>query len=95
MRTTLSIDETLLREAKSIAAKSGETLSGFVESALREKLNPQRSSARHNRRPMLFFPHEPGMVVNVDLNSNAQVLDLLDELDEIDRRERADQRLAP
>jgi len=35
MRTTLNVDETLLREAKSLAARSGRSVGAVVEDALR------------------------------------------------------------
>lgn len=38
MRTTLVIDDELLKQAKKRAVDQGETLSALVETALREKL---------------------------------------------------------
>jgi hypothetical protein len=40
MRTTLDIDERLLRAAKKLAAEEGKTLTRIVEEALRERLYP-------------------------------------------------------
>lgn len=36
MRTTLDLDDHLLREAKKLAAERGQTLTSFVEDALRD-----------------------------------------------------------
>jgi hypothetical protein len=41
MRTTLDIDDTLLRQAKKQAAEEGKTLTRIVEEALRERLSPK------------------------------------------------------
>ena len=41
MRTTLVIDDAVLRRAKTLAARSGTTLSAVVEGALRESLREQ------------------------------------------------------
>jgi hypothetical protein len=38
MRTTLDLDDRLLREAKTRAVERGETLTRFLEDALRERL---------------------------------------------------------
>jgi hypothetical protein len=92
MRTTLSIDQTVLREAKSLAARSGATLSAFVETAVREKLRKGNDLSAHNRRPMLVFPKTGGMMPGVDINNNTQMAELMDEWDALDRRQRADLR---
>ena len=94
MRTTLSMSQDTLRQAKSLAARSGETLSAFVESAIREKLRKVDDTSSREGKPLLFVPHEPGTLVPIDVNSNSQLSDLLDTLDETARRERTAQRLA-
>lgn len=40
MRTTLDVDDAILREAKARAASEGTTLTRVVERALREHLHP-------------------------------------------------------
>lgn len=40
MRTTLDLDDALLRKAKQRAAKQGSTLTTVLENALREHLAP-------------------------------------------------------
>lgn len=44
MQTSLRIDMTLYREAKAAAASEGVTLTRFIESALRMRLRPVRST---------------------------------------------------
>ncbi|MCU0314057.1 MAG: type II toxin-antitoxin system VapB family antitoxin [Solirubrobacteraceae bacterium] len=77
MRTTITIDDDLLREAKQRAAAEGRTLSDLVGEGLRERL------ARHEAPPprpfrLVTFGGR-GLRPGVDLSSNAAVLDLLDE----------------
>jgi antitoxin component of RelBE/YafQ-DinJ toxin-antitoxin module len=50
MKTTLDLPESLLREAKAVAAKEGITLTELVESGLRKAVE-QRSSPRAFRLP--------------------------------------------
>lgn len=44
MQTSLRIDMTLYREAKAAAASEGVTLTRYIESALRMRLRPVRST---------------------------------------------------
>lgn len=52
MRTTLDLEDRLFRAAKARAAERGETLTSFVESALRERLREGRKSGK----PFRFRP---------------------------------------
>jgi hypothetical protein len=46
MRTTLDINDGLMREAKTLAAKTGRTLISIVEEALRERLAMEKAGVR-------------------------------------------------
>jgi len=46
MRTTLDIDDLVLRRAKKLAAEEGKTLTQIVEEALRERLAPRTPSGK-------------------------------------------------
>jgi hypothetical protein len=46
MRTTLDIDDLVLRRAKKLAAEEGKTLTQIVEEALRERLAPRARSGK-------------------------------------------------
>lgn len=51
MKTTLSLDDNILRAAKVRAAETGETLTRFIENALRnhlESISSQRADFRMN-----------------------------------------------
>jgi Arc/MetJ family transcription regulator len=76
MRTTITIDDELLAEAKAAAAKSGRTLNAVVEDALREAF-----ARRREQRPRLPpVSDAKGWVrPGVNIDSNAELLDLMEE----------------
>ena len=53
MRTTLDLDETLIRKAKRRAADEGTTLTAVIEGALRQYLAPARPSGKPFRLKLL------------------------------------------
>ena len=53
MRTTLDIDDHVLRKAKQLAAREGKTLTRIVEEALRDRVVRPRRSARPFRLQLL------------------------------------------
>jgi len=77
MRTTISIDDQLLAEAKETAARSGRTLGAIVEDALRASLTRQR---KHRARKPLNLPtfDGGGLQPGVDLDGNAGLLDFME-----------------
>jgi hypothetical protein len=78
MRTTLRIDDQLLRDAKKAAAETGRTLTAVVEDALRQALanGNRRAKPSRLRLPTLDLGETmPG----VDLDNSAALLDLMDE----------------
>ncbi|HVL91022.1 MAG TPA: type II toxin-antitoxin system VapB family antitoxin [Actinomycetota bacterium] len=79
MRTTLDIEDSLLRDAKVFAAESGRTLRSIVEEGLRRILEARTAPTDFEPLPTLG-----GGAVRegVDLTNNAQVLDILDGFDE-------------
>jgi hypothetical protein len=54
MKTTLSISDELLREAKEIAAREGTTLSGLVEDALRRAVADRKQEGEFRLRKASF-----------------------------------------
>ena len=83
MRTTIRIDETLLREAKQAAARSGKSLTALIEDALRESLAHQRRAK--SRKPVrLITVDGNGLHAGVDLDDSASLLDRLDAPDDPD-----------
>ena len=80
MRTTVSIDDQLLVEVKTVAAKSGRTLSAVVEDAIRQSL-ARRSVVRPV--PLPLVKHDGGgLQPGVDLDDSSALLDLMDGVDD-------------
>jgi plasmid stability protein len=82
MRTTVDLDEDLLREVKRRAAESGRTMSETVRDLLRASLAMAHARQRHPGRVKLVTfsgQPEPGLQPGVDLSDNADLLKSLDE----------------
>jgi Ribbon-helix-helix protein, copG family len=77
MRTTLQIDDQLMKAAKKAAAESGRTLTSIIEDALRLALfsgNRGTESKPFHVPVFSMGPPLPG----VNLDSNAELLDLME-----------------
>ena len=77
MRTTIRLDDPLLREAKREASRSGTTLTAIIEEALRERLARMTSTAEPRARVRLKTVGGQGLCVGVDLDDSATLLDLM------------------
>jgi hypothetical protein len=79
MRTTIRLEDQLLREAKTLAASTGRSLTEVIEEALREKLARSYAPAAHEEVDLPTFSGKlrPG----VDLDDSASLLDLMDAWD--------------
>ena len=77
MRTTVRLDDALLRKAKAHAAARGLTLTRLIEDALREVL-ARRESDRPRRRVRLPTAGGSGVQPGVDLENKSALLDLMD-----------------
>lgn len=77
MRTTLRLDDRLLREAKRIAADSGKTLTAVIEDLLSEALARRRG---RRRGPAVRLPtyQGRGLRPGVDLDDTAGLLELME-----------------
>lgn len=78
MRTTIDVDEALLREAKLEAVRTGRTLTAVIEDSLRESM-ARRRQAKQRKPVELPTVTGPGLMPGVTLDSTAALLDLLDE----------------
>ena len=83
MRTTIRIDEQLLKEAKQLAARRGKTLTAVIEDALRASLARQRDPGRNEPVRLVTFPGK-GLLPGVDLDDSAALLDLMNSSDDPD-----------
>jgi hypothetical protein len=79
MRTTLRIDDALLREAKKVAAAEGKTVAAVIEDALRETLLRRRAGGRRRpaTKPLPVFKGR-GLLPGIDLDDTSSLLDRLD-----------------
>ncbi|ADI14516.1 type II toxin-antitoxin system VapB family antitoxin [Truepera radiovictrix] len=79
MRTTIRLDDELLREAKRLAAETNQTLTAVIEEALRERL-ARRKGARDRPpfTPKVYRGPAKGLQPGVDLDDNAALLDLME-----------------
>jgi len=78
MRTTIRLDDTLLREAKLRAAEQGITLTRLIDESLRERLS-RRSGGVGERAPDLPTYGRGGVLAGIDLRDNRALRDLMDE----------------
>jgi hypothetical protein len=77
MRTTVTIEDGLLTDAKRVAAETGRTLGEVVEDALRESLARRRELRSSERPPLPTFEGD-GLQPGVDLDDTAALLDLME-----------------
>ena len=77
MRTTIRIDERLLKEAKLQAARRGTTITTIIEDALRESLARQHDSKQREPVRLITFGGN-GLLPGVDLDDSAALLDLME-----------------
>jgi hypothetical protein len=76
MRTTIRLDEDLLRQTKALAARTGRTLTAVIEDALRETLARQRSRQDRSRAVLPTFRGN-GPQPGIDLDDTAGLLDIM------------------
>jgi hypothetical protein len=79
MRTTVRLDEGLLREAKAEAARRGETVTALIEKGLRLVLAGSRPRMRRARVQIPVSSATGGTRPGIDLNDSDALLDLLDQ----------------
>lgn len=76
MRTTVRLDDHLLRSAKAHAARTGRTLTAVIEEGLRLALEAEQPPADGEPYRVATFssPVRPG----VDLDGNASILEVME-----------------
>ena len=65
MKTTLNLDDQVLKNAKEEAARSGITLTAFVEQALKARLLQKSESVRYHFQPKVV---KGSKAPNVDIS---------------------------
>ena len=80
MRTTVRLDDELLRDAKRLAAETGRTLTSVIEDALRETLARRGQPSKRER---IVLPTMSGRLMpGVDLDDSAALWDLMERDDD-------------
>ncbi|MBX3745551.1 MAG: antitoxin [Verrucomicrobiae bacterium] len=79
MRTTVSIEDTLLQKAREASIRRGCTLSEVVEDALRVVLVSQPKSMARIPVPRWTTCSGDGVRAGVDLNHSSALLEAMDE----------------
>ena len=79
MRTTIRLDDELLRQAKRLAAERNTTLTALIEDALRQRLQRESVEARSEAPVRLRTFGNGGVRPGVDLDDSAALLEVMDE----------------
>ena len=77
MRTTIRIDDRLLKEVKKVAFSSNSTLSNVVENALREMLSRRQKTKEKPKIKLITFKGR-GLRHGVDLDDTAALLEVME-----------------
>lgn len=75
-KTTVNLDDTLLREAKKRAVDEGTTLGRLIERGLRLAMQAQPSPPRLPDLPIVTGPRPP----RIDIVSRTALYDVMDEI---------------
>jgi hypothetical protein len=83
MRTTVRLDDQLLREAKRVAAAEGKTLTALLDESLRARISRTTAASPKGESPLPVWRGD-GFVDGLDsaiLFDNARLADLMDEIE--------------
>jgi hypothetical protein len=78
MRTTIRLDDNLLRAAKRLAVETGRTLTSVIEDALRQSLSRPRASEQPFRAKLPVARGGGVLQPGVDLDDSAALLELME-----------------
>jgi hypothetical protein len=81
MRTTLDLDDELLKQVRQIAARTNRTMTSIVEDALRTALN-RRSEEKRRKVELPVSKRRGGLRPGIDIDNTAALLDILDAQDD-------------
>lgn len=78
MRTTVNLDDHLLRGAKELAVRTNRTLTAVLEDALREVLHRRAEARRRKHIKLPVSTCKSGYGPGVDIDNSASLLDLME-----------------
>ena len=76
MRTTIYIDDHLMKRVKEVAARTGKTMTAVIEDALRQSL--ERKHVRERKLVRLTTVGGKGPRKGVDLDDSASILEFME-----------------
>jgi len=76
VRTTIQLDDQLLKRTREVAVKSGRTMKAVIEGALPQSLS--KTTPKRRDRVRLTTVQGKGLRAGVDLDDSAALLDLMD-----------------
>jgi predicted transcriptional regulator len=79
MRTTVRLDDALLRQAKKLAAETGRSLTAVIEDALRAAVSRQKIVSAHVEKFSLPTFKGRGLRPGIDLDNSAELLDVMED----------------
>jgi Arc/MetJ family transcription regulator len=79
MRTTIRLDDALLREAKKLGVETGRSLTVVIEDALREAVNRRKVVAAQSKHIRLHTFKGRGLQPGIDLDNSAELPDVMEE----------------
>ena len=79
MKTTLDINDTLLANAKALAARKRTSLTRLIEEGLQLRLRSTRYAAKASKRKIAVFKGRGGLVAGLNPSSNKAMLDAADD----------------
>lgn len=79
MKTTLDINDSLLANAKALAAQQRTTLTRLIEEGLQLRLRSPLAAPRISKRKIPVFKGRGGVVVGLNPISNKAMLDAADD----------------
>jgi hypothetical protein len=78
MRTTIRLEESLLAEAKRIAAAKGSTLTAVIENSLRQSFAQQKLAVKRGK-VRFTTSGKGGLRPGVELDDSAALLDIMEQ----------------
>jgi hypothetical protein len=79
MKTTLDIKDSLLANAKALAARKRTSLTRLIEEGLQLRLRSSRGATKASKRKIPVFKGRGGLVAGLNPSSNKAMLDAADD----------------
>ena len=79
MKTTLDINDSLLANAKVLAAQQRTSLTRLIEEGLQLRLRSSQVATKVSKRKIPVFKGRGGLIAGIDPSSNKAMLDAADD----------------